>query len=463
MIEEKGFEILRDRQLIVENQIVLKATVAVLFCLGVFQAAPLLGPIATFICLDLILSAYLTSLFHGKYSFLFLIHPVFALISSYGFEIPYTEIGTSFTFLDTFKTYVDPSTFNLDTVNLWATLFPQEGGFLGVGSVYIGTIPIIWLPGYLFLNPPDIVFYLSLGAFTMLYAAIAVSVALYLGILRKDILLIIALYSTVSPTFLEINNGLHRYGLLFLGFFLFLIAYIGLSRIASGLRKLLLVIIMLLAIVLVAVSKAPVLLSLALFVLLERLSCNKLPFFSKAFAGLDNSSRVFVSVVGIVIAQYLSTFIIPDAYLLGFSQQGGQYAELMNLPILGLVLRLVYAVLAPFPWINFDQWEIYGYNTVFLWLHFFSTLFATWVIFSLFSRMRRIVDGADDIRTTSMLGVAILSSLAFSAIGFHVYLAPALPFLAVIMFEKQNRVSLIYPVCFVVAMEIVAQVARLIR
>jgi len=138
------------------------------------------------------------------------------------------------------------------------------------------------------------------------------------------------------------------------------------------------------------------------------------------------------------MAQYLSTFIAPDAYVSGFSQQGGQYTGLMNLPILGLALRLVYAVLAPFPWINFDQWELYGYNDVFLWLHVFSTLFATWVLFSFFSHVRRIVAGIDDIRMTSMFGVAILSTLAFAAIGFHVYLAPALPFLAVIMVEKKR-------------------------
>lgn len=460
MIAVKPPLVLHDKQ---GSRIFFKATVAVLFCLLVFQAASVLGPIATFIGLDLILSAYLTSLFRSRYSYLFLIHPVVALISSYGFEIPYTEIGVSFTYLDTFTTLVDLTTLTLDTGMLWEALLPQEGGNFGIGVVYVGTIPILMLPAYLFTDAPDIAVYLSLGVFTVLYAAIAVSVALFLGVLRKDVLLIIALYSTVSPTFLEINVALHRYGLLFLGLFLFLIAYVGLSKGVFGLRKLVLFVLMLVALVLVSVSKAPLLLSLAAFVLLERFSRNKLPLLSKMFYRFDKLTRVIVLVIGIAIAQYLVSFIAPDNYVSGFSQQGGQYGGLINIPILGLVLRVVYAMLSPFPWLYFDQWEIYGYNTLLFLLHIPSVLLAAWVIFSFFSRTGRIVAGTDDSRMASLFGVAIMSSLAFSAIGFHVYLAPALPFMAVILLDKKTRVPLVYPLSFIVAMETIAQLAQVIR
>ena len=211
------------------------------------------------------------------------------------------------------------------------------------------------------------------------------------------------------------------------------------------------------------VSKAPLLMSLVLFVLLERFSRDRLSFLSKAYSRFDNKSKIIILVIGIAIAQYFSTFIVPEKYALDTSQQGGQYPGLINLPILGLVLRLTYAVLSPFPWINFSQWETYGYNSLFFWLHIFSVLLSVWVIFSFFSHTRRIITGTDDIRISSCFGIAIMSSLAFSAIGYHAYWAPALPFLATILLEKSNRISFIYPIQFVMLMEVVAQVARVIR
>ena len=207
---------------------------------------------------------------------------------------------------------------------------------------------------------------------------------------------------------------------------------------------------MLVALVLVSVSKAPLLLSLAAFVLLEHFSRNKLPLLSKIFFRFNKHTRVIVLVIGVAVAEYLARIIAPDKYVSTFSQQGGQYEGLVNIPILGLVLRVVYAMLSPFPWLNFSQMEIYGYNTLLFLLHIPSALLAVWVIFSFFSHTGRIVSGANDVRITSLFGVAIMSSLAFSAIGFHVYLAPALPFMAVILLDKKTRVSLAYPLCFMV-------------
>ena len=140
-----------------------------------------------------------------------------------------------------------------------------------------------------------------------------------------------------------------------------------------------------------------------------------------------------------------------------------QYQDLSNIPLIGLLLRLVYAVLSPFPWINYNQWEIYGYNKMFLMVHILSTLLVSWIILSLFIRMRRILRGPDDIRTCVMLGIALMGSLAFAGIGWHVYLAPAMPFLAVLLHERGNRIAYLYPFTFVIVMEIVAQTARLVR
>jgi hypothetical protein len=448
------------------NGLFPKAIIVLMLCLFVAQASMLLGPIATFIGFDLIISVYLTSLFSSKLRFLFLLHPLISLISSYGFEMPFTEIGVAYTYLNNFETFVNPTTLAPDANLLLSTLFPQgpnDDANFGIGVAYVGVIPILLLPKYLFADAPEVSIYLSLGVFTVLYAAIAVTVAISLDALRKDVLLPIALYFTVSPTFLEMNASLHRYGLLFLGLFLFLIAYVGLSKGVRGFRKVNLFVLMLVSLMLILVSKAPLLLSLIVFVLLDLFYCNKLPLISKIFFRLKKQSKIWFLIVMIALAQYLVHFIAPEKYVTNFSQQGGQYPGLINIPILGLAIRLIYAMLSPFPWINFTQMDLYGYNTLLFLLHIPSALLASWIIFSFFLRAPQILSTANDIRMSVMFGVAIMSSLAFSAIGFHVYLAPALPFMAIILLDKKNRVSLIYPLCFILIMELIAQIAQLIR
>jgi len=449
-------------QSIARNKVLSKAIAAAFFCVWIVLMRSSLGPIATFILLDFVLSVYLVTLFCGRFRYFFLVHPLFVLISSYGFQVPYTDIGVGYTYINTFAEYIDPSTLTLDTDRIVQKMFFSQGE-IGYNGVYLGTIPILWLPKLLFDNAPDITVYLSISVFALFYAAIATSIALYLGIMRKEVLLVVALILTVSPTFLWMNSSLHRYGLMCMGLFLFLIAYIGLLRTAFGLRTFLLLAIILLAIILVIVSKGPLIMSLVLFVFLDLFSRDRLSYLSKAFSRFDNKSKVILIVIGTAMAQYISTFIAPEQYALVYSQQGGQYASLINLPILGLVVRLTYAVLSPFPWINFSQWDLYGFNPIFLWIHIFSVVLSVWVIFSFFSHIRRIVTETDDIRICSLLGIAIMSSLAFSAIGYHVYWAPALPFLATIMIEKSNRIPIAYPIGFIMIMEVVAQVARVLR
>lgn len=446
---------------LVSRPVWFKAGIVSCLCAATIWLAPLLGQIGTFASLDVILSTYLVSLFHGKYRYLFLIHPVFMLVSFSSFGISYSDAGVAFTYIGHYDRFIDPYTLTLDT-DLFIQQFLANETTFGVGGIYVGTMPILILPQILFKNPPDITLYFSLGVFTVLYAAVAVTVALHFGVMQEKVLQVIALFSTVSPTFLEMHASLHRYGLMFLGLFLFVIAYIGLFKMAHNFaRKLALSFIMLFALVCVIVSKIPLLMSLALFVLLELMSRNKLPVVSSWFSRLNKQGKVVVLVILVSMAQYVMAIITPIYVKIDTNLT--PYASLVDMPIIGLVLRLIYAILSPFPWLYFSQWDLYGYNTLFLWTHVLSACLAAWIIFSFFLRLPKIMNAPDDIRLVSLAGVAVMSSLSASSIGYHIYLAPALPFLAVILLKKQYRIPFKFPVGFVVVMEGVAQVARILR
>jgi len=440
----------------------LKGLVAVAAFFGISMQADILEPFFTFLFLDILLSCYLFSLFRGRWRLLFLIHPFIVYIYGSGFQIPFTEIGTAFTYVDTFGRFVDDDNLAVGWNKLFEVIFQSEKSQYGFGHVYAGVLPIIWFPKFLFESPADITIYYSQSLWALLCIAIGVNVAMFFRVIRLEVLLIIALYAAVSPTFFDINSALHRYHLLFLGLFLFLIAYLGLTRKCLGYHTAILIGLLMTAILLVGVSKAPLLLSLVLFVILDFWVRGKLPILSSMMKRLNRRSCLILILALVVMAQLLSVFIVPEKYASFFSQLGGQYQAISNLPLIGLVLRLVYATLSPFPWINFSQWEIYGFNSMALSIHMLSALLASWIILSLFGRARRILQGADDIRACVTMGVAVMASLAFSAIGFHVYLAPALPFLATLLYEPSNQIAYRYPIIFLIIMEMIAQGARLL-
>jgi hypothetical protein len=433
-------------------------TILVIFSfILIFSGYELLTSTITFILLDFVLAIYLTSLFHSKYKYLFLIHPIFLLLSSYGFEIPFADIGVGFTYITTFDILVNPLFYGHDSVS---TYCDSRDNIFGFCKVYFGIFPIIWLPTFLYGHTLEMTLYYSMGLFNMLFVAIAVYISQFFHILNKKTLLIISLYATVSPTFFEINSTLHRYELLFLGLFLFLLAYIGLiKQKKSTFNKIGLAFVLFISILCIGYSKPQLFLVLLLFVFIEQVSSNRIPIFSRIY---NNFEKKLLLGLFILVVQSLAFLVIPGEYAPA-SNFGGHLTNIVDIPLLGFIVRVVYAILSPFPWINFTQWELYGYNSVFLIIHMLSSFLASWLIISTFFRIGLILKSLDNDKTIIIFGISIIASLMFSAVGFNVYLAPALPFLAVILLKKSYRVPIVYPMGFILLMEIAAHVARLIR
>ena len=172
--------------------------------------------------------------------------------------------------------------------------------------------------------------------------------------------------------------------------------------------------------------------SLILFIFLDLLTLKKIPFSSLIINRFNKVLQYVFFIITFTIIYYSVSFILPTKYISIISQQGGNFQGLVNLPIIGFIFRLVYAVLSPFPWLGFSQFELYGNNGFFLFLHILSSLGASWIIFSSVTRFKFILSEPDQIKLSFLFGLSILFSLSFSSIGYHVYLAPALPFLAVI-------------------------------
>tara|TARA_Y100000992_G_scaffold302080_1_gene274852 strand:+ start:314 stop:1681 length:1368 start_codon:yes stop_codon:yes gene_type:complete len=434
-------------------------TTCLLFIVAcIFQFSYLISPWLTFFILDCVLSVYLLSLFQGNLRYLFFFHPLFVFISAPFFQIPYDEIGVGFTYLDTFNMVIDSTTLGLSS-GLGEYYSDKESVF-GFGKVYFGIIPIIFLPNLIAIEPEPHLLYYSMSLFSLIYVALAAFVSRFYNILTSKNLLIIALYATVSPTFLEINSTLHRYSMLIGGLFLFLLSYIGLrekNRSKSDVFGLL--IFTIISIFFIGFSKPQIIYVLIMFISLDLLFANKLHLISRIFIRMDR--RLFFVLV-VFFLQIFSLFILPEEHKSIAANYGGQLTALANVPILGFILRLVYAVLSPFPWVGFAQWELYGFNYMFLFVHIISAFLAAWIILSVIFSLNKIWQIEYQDRLIIIFGICVLFSINFSAIGFHVYLAPALPFLSILLSNKGLRVNAIYPLIFCITLEVVAHMARLI-
>ena len=425
----------------------LKTAILAVSFFWLFNIRDLISPTSLFILLDFALCIYIISLFKNRYKYLFLIHPIFLLISSYGFLIPFSEIGVGYTYMNTFSNVIDPDSLAFDNDAL-GDAYGDTRKIFGIGTLYFAILPIIWLPSALYIDPPEILLYYSMGFFNVLYVAFAVYISRLHKVLDDNKLLMIALYATVSPTFLEINSTLHRYGLLFCGLFLFLVSYIGLIKQKKSIfQNFGLLLSLITSIVFIALSKPQAIFVLFLFVSLDQFISNRfrLPIISNIYNRLDK--KIFLLYLVLAI-QIVSNLVIPESYISGAANIGGQFAFLANIPIFGFILRVLYATLSPFPWIGFAQFILYGYNS--------------WMILSTIFKSNFIFQSAGHDRTIIVFGICITFTLMFSGIGFHVYIAPALPFLAVALINKNTRIRMVYPALFCFTMEILAQIARLV-
>lgn len=440
------------------RSLVFRTILMGLAILAVIQSSIFLTPTQTFILIDFVLSIYLFSAFTGSLRYLFLIHPVFLLFSSYGFQIPYSEIGVGFTYVNTFEMLINPETLTLDERAY--EFYQDKTTVFGFRTVYFGIIPIMWLPSYLYNEVPDITFYYSMGVFNLLYISFVVFVSQFFKVLKSENLLIIALFATVSPTFFDAGTTLHRYGLLVCGLLVFLISYLGLfKKNYASFSMIGLLITLVIGLLMVGYSKPQLFYVFMLFSFIDLLVSKRLGLMSKIFHAIDN--RLFL-VLLVLALQLFAEIIIPEPHLSEAINYGGRFAFISDVPILGFIVRLIYAVLSPFPWIGFSQWHIYGGNYIFLPIHILSAFISAWLVLSFFLRFNEVFRSDYQDRTILIFGFCLLLSLMFSGIGYHVYLIPALPFLAIILIKKSLRISAVFPVGLCFIMEILAHSARTI-
>ena len=395
------------------------------------------GQTVTFLLFDIVLSIYITSLFKNNLRFLFLLHPVIIFFTSLGYEIPYRDVGVGWTYINTYNFFINPSEVIVDP------------SIIGLKSSYIGVIPFIWFPNYLFNSTLEpLTLYYSISVWTLFCALTMIIISRLIKSVSHNTLLLLVLFCVMSPISFDINSSIHRYHILILGLILFYISWLDLTNKIPN-RKLFSFFILIFSLVLILLSKIAILISILLFVIVEIIIIRKIVLISKLSSGVVYS--ILISLLLIIF--YVGFSILPDQYLYSDFVKG-PINIFTQLPVIGFFARIVYSVFSPFPWLTFNQWELYGFNEVFLFIHILSTFIALWLIFSLFLNFKKLFLLKDEHRSSIIMALTIILTLSFSAVGHHVYIAPAIPFLSVIFFYKSFICNFRYPLFCIIFAEI---------
>ncbi len=418
-----------------------KSFLTLLSIIIVFYSSSFFGQYITFFLFDLILSIYLFSLFKNKWSFLFLLHPFIVFVISIGFEIRFEDIGVGWTYMNTYDFFMNPSD-NIHNIN-------ENFLLIGLQSTYVGVIPFLWLPNFIFSSKLGaLTYFYSFSLWNLVCAISFVKVSQSINSISNKFLFLLTLFFVLSPMSLEINNSIHRYHLLILGILLFFVSWINLNK-ENPSKKYLSLIVLVFSILVIALSKIVLVISILVFIFLDFFLKKNIKSFKKLSQGIW-----YIVFFIILLAIYIIGFeILPEQYLfLDFIK--GPINVFTQAPIVGYFVRILYAILSPFPFINFNQWDIYGGNELFLIIHFISCIIVLWLIISLFLNLKKLLLLKYEYRASVIMFLCITLSLSFSAVGHNVYLSPAIPFLSIILLNKKFLCNIFYPLSIIVFAEV---------
>lgn len=138
------------------------------------------------------------------------------------------------------------------------------------------------------------------------------------------------------------------------------------------------------------------------------------------------------------------------------------FSGLAQLPIIGWVVKYVYALLAPFPWSEapFFIAGTYAGNGLLFFMHVLSSLAGLYLILVVILRWRAIWACDTELKQMITYGVIMSLSILKGAVGFHSYLLIYFPMFAPLLIIRRFRINPLMPVGFVVFLEMIVLVGK---
>jgi hypothetical protein len=138
------------------------------------------------------------------------------------------------------------------------------------------------------------------------------------------------------------------------------------------------------------------------------------------------------------------------------------FSGLTQLPIIGWVVKYVYALVAPFPWYEapFFISTSYAGNGLLFFMHMLSSLTGLYLFMVVILKWRAIL--ASDTELKQLVAFALIMSLSIlkGSTGFAGYLTIYLPFLVPLIIIRRFKINPVLPIGFVVILNAIVLVAK---
>ena len=204
-----------------------------------------------------------------------------------------------------------------------------------------------------------------------------------------------------------------------------------------------------LAIIIILASKSLYLLTYMLFALVDIFIIRKKKIGGKYFALIS-----VLSFIGLLVAPY---FILVLGQYVGISETGGKsFSFLAQIPVIGWIIKYIYALLSPFPWTIASHHieTIYTGNSLMFFLHILSAMTGVYFFNILIVKYRKIWSLDDDFRSLIVFGLIMSSTILGGSTGFHGYLSIFFPFFAPLLLYKNFRILPVIPLVFPIGLNI---------
>lgn len=394
-------------------------------------------PFTVLFMLDLSICVYLFFLFKHRFSFLFLLHPFILLINSQLYDGDWLFSGDGKSILAVVSSYLDIGRSNP---------FPVEGeelqdmGFLGaLKFMSLGAVPTVYIPNHFFSTPIDTVYYVWQGTFHVILCAAGATLAKFWDCIKEKYIYSIILFAVISPTFFELGQVPTRHLVTFFGLFMLFVTHVAISKRLEIYRLIWWAI----AILIILISKSIYILPYMIFAAVD--------FFIIRQSNLNQKYILIALIVGLIGVLAGPYFLQVLGQYIGISQTGGNsFSFLTQVPILGIIIKYIYALLAPFPWTIASHYieGIYTGNAFMFFLHTLSAMTGIYFFTILLFKWKQIWMMDDDFKSLMVYAFIMSLTIMGGSTGFHGYLSIFFPFLAPLLLFKKFRILPIIPLVF---------------
>lgn len=392
--------------------------------------------------INIVAVTHVIILLRTKLSLLLILHPFLVQLIAFQFDSPFMLAGDGEAYQNVVRQYLNSETLDF----YWLSIASTEGLLSFLRYTNLGIVPIIALPEFIFGSIEDTDYYKWQMLVHLLLVLTTVIITTEWRELEYRYMSIIVVFSLLSPSFIELTSTPTRHVVTFYSVLLLFITHVSIiSR--YTLERLFWYI---LAIILVVISKVALLIPYGIYVVIEMLY----------YRSIVKDKRNLILIIALVTA---SLFVFPifveiiERYFTITALTGAAtYSSLTQIPIIGVLIKYIYALLSPFPWgdVDFITSHYYSGNITVYVMHILSAITGSYLICTTLLEFRTL--SKIEVSKPTLYGLIMSTSIIGGATGFHTYILIYFPFMAVILLNRKNVnwLLLLFIICAIAVLEV---------